>query len=133
MRLQLLPEFIQFSIPAEFLSIVFSLPVLLFFFLGIPEYTDDGHADDEEKGQSKTDPVSFGKKDQVIRIGRIVHDEVDEEFAQGIHNQAEDHTDDENVPVPVAVGEVVTQDIADDPAGGHQQYVGYQAVDYCNI
>ena len=47
--------------------------------------------------------------------------------------KAENKTENKNIPVSVAVGQIIPEDIADDPAGAEQQTIGNKAIDHCHI
>src|SRR6478609_1158749 len=107
MRLQLLPEFIQFSIPAEFFSIILTLAVFLFFFLRIPEYTNNRHASDHEKSKCKSQPISICEKGNVLGISGLRHTENQKEFAQRVSDQTENQAENKNIYIAVAIGKVI--------------------------
>jgi len=128
MRLKLLPQFIQFGVPAEFFCVILALTVFLFFFLGIPEYTQDSHTHGHQKSDAQADQVCVGEEDQVTRIIGIRQDQVQNKFAETIGNQAEDEAEEKHIPILVSIWKVIAENIADDPAGSHQQAISYQAV-----
>jgi hypothetical protein len=129
----LLSEFIKFGVPAKFFSIIFSLTVFLFFFLGIPEYANYSHTTYQKEGEAESNPVRVGKEYQVFCAGRVYQNQVQSEFTECINDQAESNTEYKYIPVTIAVWQIIPEDIADDPTGAEQQAVGRNAINHCDI